>query len=205
MSSIMEFNEKLQELRHKKGLTQEEAAEALFVSRAAVSKWESGRGYPSVDSLKAIAKLYSVTVDELLSGDELLSIAEEDAKQKESKFLDLVFGLIDVCIIALLFLPLFAQTTDSVIRGVSLLSLDGTATYMKVIYYLFVAGEAVMGILTLALQSYRSALWIKCKSKISLLMTAAGVLLFILSPHPYAAAFVFIFLVIKVLVLSKKQ
>ena len=48
----MEFHEKLQELRKKKGLTQEELAEMLFVSRTAVSKWETGRGYPSIDSLK---------------------------------------------------------------------------------------------------------------------------------------------------------
>ena len=78
----MEFNEKLQELRKQKGLTQEELAEILFVSRTAVSKWESGRGYPNIDSLKAIAKFFQVTVDELLSGEELLTIAENDQKQK---------------------------------------------------------------------------------------------------------------------------
>ena len=52
----MEFHEKLQKLRSDEGLTQEELAEKLFVSRTVISKWESGRGYPSIDSLKAIAK-----------------------------------------------------------------------------------------------------------------------------------------------------
>ena len=65
----MEFNEKLQELRKSRGLTQEELAEALFVSRTAISKWESGRGYPNLDSLKEISKYFSITIDELLSGD----------------------------------------------------------------------------------------------------------------------------------------
>ena len=55
----MEFNEKLQELRKSRGLTQEELAEALFVSRTAISKWESGRGYPSIDSLKEISRYFS--------------------------------------------------------------------------------------------------------------------------------------------------
>ena len=51
----MEFHEKLQELRKSRGLTQEELAEALFVSRTATSKWESGRGYPSIDTLKEVS------------------------------------------------------------------------------------------------------------------------------------------------------
>ena len=73
----MEFGEKLQELRKKKGLTQEELAEALYVSRTAVSKWESGRGYPNIDSLKEISKFFSVSIDELLSGEKFLSIAKK--------------------------------------------------------------------------------------------------------------------------------
>ena len=51
----LEFHEKLQELRKSRNLTQEELAEELYVSKTAISKWESGRGYPSIDSLKAIA------------------------------------------------------------------------------------------------------------------------------------------------------
>ena len=94
---IVEFNEKLQELRKQKGLTQEELAEALYVSRTAVSKWESGRGYPGIDSLKAIAAFFRVTVDELLSGGEILTVAEQETKEKEKRFRDMVFGLLDCC------------------------------------------------------------------------------------------------------------
>ena len=87
----MEFNEKLQNLRKQKGLTQEELAEALYVSRTAISKWESGRGYPSIDSLKEIAKYFSVTIDELLSTDEVLTIAEKYNKQKEMHFRSMLY------------------------------------------------------------------------------------------------------------------
>ena len=101
----MEFCEKLQELRKSRGLTQEELAEQLYVSRTAISKWESGRGYPSIDSLKAIAKYFSVSVDDLLSGDTVLAIAEEDRARREKRSRTLVFGLLDCSAGLLLFLP----------------------------------------------------------------------------------------------------
>ena len=72
----MEFNEKLQQLRKQNNMTQEQLAEKLYVSRAAVSKWESGKGYPNIESLKAISKLFSVSIDDLMSGNELLTLAE---------------------------------------------------------------------------------------------------------------------------------
>ena len=117
----MEFNEKLRELRKQRGLTQEELAASLYVARTAISKWESGRGYPNIESLKAIAKLFSVSIDELLSGDELLNLAEEDCKAKEENLRDRVFGLLDLSVILFFFLPIFAQKTDGNILEVSLL------------------------------------------------------------------------------------
>lgn len=68
----MEFHEKLQQLRKQNNLTQEQLAEQLYVSRTAISKWESGRGYPSLESLKCISKLFSISIDELLSNNELI-------------------------------------------------------------------------------------------------------------------------------------
>ena len=66
----MKFCEKLQQLRKQKGLTQEQLAEKMFVSRTAVSKWESGKGYPNLDSLKNLSEIFSVSIDDLLSGEE---------------------------------------------------------------------------------------------------------------------------------------
>ena len=193
----MEFNEKLQELRKQKGLTQEGLSEVLFVSRTAISKWESGRGYPNIDSLKAISKFFGVTIDELLT------IAEEDSKQKEKHFRDLVFGLLDCSIAMFFFLPFFGQKADAIIQEVSLLSLTESTPYLRTAYFVVVIGIIVSGILTLALQNCYQTFWVKNKSKISLALNAVGALLFIISSQPYAAAFLFIFLVIKVLMLVK--
>ncbi len=201
----MEFNEKLQELRKQKGLTQEELAEVLFVSRTAISKWESGRGYPNIDSLKAISKFFGVTIDELLSGDELLTIAEEDTKQKEKHYRDLVFGLLDCCVAMFFFLPFFGQKTDAIIQEVSLLSLTEIAPYLKTAYFVVVSAIIAFGVLTLALQNCCSEFWVKNKSKISLALNAVGAFVFIISSQPYAATFLFVFLVIKVLMLIKWQ
>ena len=199
----MEFHEKLQELRKQKGLTQEELAQALFVSRAAVSKWESGRGYPNIDSLKAIAACFSVTIDQLLSSDQVLTIAEEEKKQTGRSYRDLIFGLLDLSVAMFFFLPFFGQRSGDAVGAVSLLSLSAIAPYLKVVYFAAVAVITVWGILTLALQSFRWAVWEKGKTSLSFLLSGLGVLLFIISSQPYAAAYLFLFLIIKVFLVVK--
>ena len=201
----MELHEKLQELRKQKGLTQEQLAEFLFVSRTAVSKWEQGRGYPNIDSLKAIAKFFNITIDELLSGDELLTIAEEDNAQTQGHFLDLIYGLLDCSLAMFFFLPLFGQATENGIQAVSLLALTEVAAYLKAVYFTLVVGSIVLGILTLALQNCRKNFWMNGKRMLSLGLNGAGVLLLIISLQPYAATFLFVFLAIKVFLLMKKR
>ena len=201
----MEFNKKLQELRKQKGLTQEELAEKLYVSRTAISKWESGRGYPNIESLKAIAKFFSVTVDELLSTDEVLTIAEEDNKRKEKRFRDLIYGLLDLSIAMLLFLPFFAEKADGTIQSVSLITLGCVQPYLKITYLVAVIAMTVMGILTLTLQNCQAMAWVKSKTTVSLTLGAILVLLFMISSQPYAAVFAFALLAIKALMLIKRQ
>ena len=199
----MEFNEKLQKLRKQKELTQEELAEVLFVSRTAISKWESGRGYPSIDSLKEIAKFFSVTIDELLSSDEILNIAEEENKQKEKHLRSLVFGLLDISVLMFLFLPFFGQNVNGIVQEVSLLALKETMFCLRAMYYAIVISIAIYGILTLAFQNCQEVFWVKNRDKISLMLNAASVLLFIISSQVYAGALLFIFLTIKALILIK--
>lgn len=200
----MEFNEKLQQLRKQKGLTQEELANDLFVSRTAVSKWESGRGFPNIESLKAISGYFSVSLDDLLSGDEILAIAEKDHEEKACAFRDLIFALLDFGMALLLFLPFFGQNANGMIQNVSLLCLVFIQPYLKAAYLIDVFAMIAMGILTLALQNCRQLIWEQNKHIISILLSVLSVCLFIISRQPYAAVFAFVFLIIKAFMLTKR-
>ncbi len=202
---MAEFHEKLQELRKQRGLTQEELAELLFVSRTAISKWESGRGFPSIESLKAISACFSVSLDDLLSGDELLTIAEEDHKQRETHLKDMLFGLLDCCVTLFWFLPFFGQTLDDSIASVSLLSLTDIQPWLKIAYIVIVVSMTLCGVLLLALQNCRATVWTKNKYILSVMLNVISVCLFILSRQPYATMLVFAFLVIKLLIVLKRQ
>jgi len=84
----MSFGARLQELRHRHGVTQEQFAQQLNVSRQAVSKWESSKGYPELEKILYICNHYQVTMDELF-GDEMPGIPaqrdEEAGGQEETE------------------------------------------------------------------------------------------------------------------------
>ena len=67
----MKFGEKLKKLRKDNNLTQDELAEKLFVTRTAISKWETDKGYPGIDSLKQISTLFGISIDELISDSDI--------------------------------------------------------------------------------------------------------------------------------------
>ena len=78
----MAFAQRLQEVRRRSGLTQEQFAERLCVSRQAVSKWESGRGYPEIEKILYICSCYGVTLNELFD-QELPPPSESSAPEPE--------------------------------------------------------------------------------------------------------------------------
>ncbi|MCR4924862.1 MAG: helix-turn-helix domain-containing protein [Clostridiales bacterium] len=139
----MEFHEKLQKLRASENLTQEELAEKLYVSRTAISKWESGRGYPSIDSLKTIAKYFNITIDELICSDEMVTLAEQDKKESKKKYTSLICGIVDCLIVLIFFLPLFASKGTNEVTAVNILSLTGVSQWLKIVFIVIAVRPAI--------------------------------------------------------------
>ena len=106
--------------------------------------------------------------------------------------------------ITLLFIPLFAQRGADVIKEVSLFALD-ISLYIKAAYFAVVFLMVFLGVLTLALQNNESALWVKYKHKLSVLLSVLAVVAFIATTQVYAALFAFVFLAIKALLLIKHR
>jgi hypothetical protein len=116
-----------------------------------------------------------------------------------------VFGLLDVACLLLFFLPFFAQRGEAVIRGVSLLNLVGISPFLRVAYFVLLIAMVLWGILTLSLQTCTHHRWLSVKSTGSLVLTALGVLLFMISLQPYAAGYLFAFLIIKGFMLMTRK
>ena len=200
----MEFHEKLQELRKNKGLTQEELAEELYVSRTAISKWESGRGYPSIDSLKEISNFFQVTIDDLLSGEKLLSIAENENKANIQNMCDWLMGIVDVCSLLLILLPLYPNEVDGYIYSVNFFSYTGISGWKCFVYWILFLALIAIGMVKMIMTKLRMSRECKSTTTISMIMSIFAVLFLAMSREAYAVAMVFLLLVIKGILLLKK-
>lgn len=199
----MEFHEKLQKLRKDRGLTQEELAEALYVSRTAISKWESGRGYPSIDSLKEISKYFSVTIDDLLSGEKLLFIAEKENKSNIRSMCDLLFGVVDLCSFLLVVLPLYPNTIDGYIYSVNLFAYIEASPMNRFIYWILFISLIVLGLIELMLTKFKPEKSYKITTDISMGLSILIVLFLAITREAYAITVAFLLLVTKGVLLLK--
>ena len=118
-------------MRKNRGLTKEELAQVLYVSRTAISKWESGRGYPSIDSLKEISNYFGVTID------------------------DLLFGMVDLFSFILIVLPLYPKPIDGYIFSVNLFSYTETTWFNRWIYGIMFIILIMVGIVKIVLTQFK--------------------------------------------------
>ncbi len=192
----MEFNEKLQELRKSKGLTQEALAEALFVSRTAVSKWESGRGYPSLDSLKQISRYFGISIDVLIGPEEIISAAEEEKKASLDRGLSLLCGALDILLGLLLFLPVFGNGTETG-ASVSLFAITGLSAWIKTVFAAVIAVTVLNGICGVVISHLDKPVWNHHRLITGLALSVTGTAVFIVTRQPYAGMIDLAVLVVK--------
>lgn len=192
----MEFNEKLQELRKSRSMTQEELAEALFVSRTAISKWESGRGYPNIDSLKEISRYFSVTIDNLICSDEMITVAENEKKEFAEKYVSLICNALDIFLAILVCIPAFGNGGASS-GTVSLFGLSGINPWVKTVFVVIIGITILNGICGVIAANFNKPVWNRHRLITGIVLSILAVIVFMAARQPYAGIVCFSLLVIK--------
>ena len=198
----MEFREKLQQLRKSRGMTQEELAEALYVSRTAVSKWESGRGFPSIDSLKEISGFFSVSIDDLLSGDALIDIAQKENRANLRSLCDFLLGAVDLMTVLLILLPLYPQAEAEYVTSVSLAFYTQTAPLNRILYWALFLALMLAGTVKILLTRREKQ---NAVTGCSLILSIAAVLVLSAAGETSAVTVTFLLLVIKTVLLFRQN
>ncbi|MBQ8787938.1 MAG: helix-turn-helix transcriptional regulator [Oscillospiraceae bacterium] len=193
----MEFCEKLRELRKIRGLTQEELAEILYVSRTAVSKWESGRGYPSIDSLKEISNYFSVTIDDLLSAEKLIFIAEKENQTNIDNICRMLFGFTDLFSVIFIVFPLYPKNIDNYIFSVNLFEYTETSEFNLAVYWIMFILLILTGIFKLLLTHFRIGKLQKSLTACSVIINILAVIILALAGETYPVTVAFLLLLAK--------
>ena len=108
-SDCVDFGEKIKTLREEKAMTQQKLADQLYVTRATVSRWESGSRYPDILTTKSLADIFGTSIDELVSG-ESRAIDERQAlflKNRRDKIICMLYPPMIICCLISLFVYLF--------------------------------------------------------------------------------------------------
>ena len=161
------------------------------MSRTAISKWESGRGYPNIESLKEISAYFSVSIDDLLSGEKLIFIAEKENKANIRSVYDMLFGIVDLLSVMLIILPLYPKTVEGYVYSVNLWEYVETAVYNRTIYWILFVGLIICGIWKMLQRES------KLVKRISMILAIVTVLYLVLAGEIYAAIVAILFLLVK--------
>ncbi|MBQ6536411.1 MAG: helix-turn-helix transcriptional regulator, partial [Firmicutes bacterium] len=177
--------------------------EAIFVSRTAVSKWESGRGYPSIESLQELSRFFSVTIDDLICPKEIMSVAENEKKSFVDQYVTLICGLLDAFSALLLFLPVFRNGTDA--AAVALSGLTGLPPWIKTVFLVLVATTVLNGICAVVVSHFDKPVWNRHRLITGMALSVLCAAVFIVTRQPYAGIVCFAILVVKGFLLIKAK
>ena len=198
----MDFGEKLKALRTERGLTQEQLAARLYVSRTAVSKWETGGGSPNLDSLQVVARLFDVSVDDLLSADDLIVLARDERRSTARSSGMLSFGLLDVLAVVFAFIPLYGVDDGSFVRMANLADYGASVDFGASFAVMAAAVVSLMfvGAVEIVLAAAGSRRAARIVALVGFAVQALAVVLFASTMQPYATTLMFALLLAKVVV-----
>ncbi len=198
----MDFGEKLKALRTERGRTQEQLAARLYVSRTAVSKWETGGGSPNLDSLQAVARLFDVSVDDLLSADDLIVLARDERRSTARSSGMLSFGLLDVLAVVFAFIPLYGVDDGSFVRMANLADYGASVDFGASFAVMAAAVVSLMfvGAVEIVLAAAGSRRAARIVALVGFAVQALAVVLFASTMQPYATTLMFALLLAKVVV-----
>ena len=163
----------------------------------------AGRGYPSIDSLKEISKLFLVSIDDLLSGEKLITIAERENKSNLQNILNLLFGVTDLVSFALIVLPLYPKHVDEYVFSVNLLSYKETSAISILIYCILLGILILSGIIKILMTELKPEKDQRVLTIISMLIGTLMILLLAVTREAYAVTVAFILFIIKGMLLLK--
>lgn len=142
------LSEKIYTLRRKNGLSQEQLAEKIGVSRQAISKWEGGLSTPELDKLRALSECFQITIDELTEN-QGMRVSNDTGKEHEDsgshrtgeRKIGLVLCLTGaICLILFGIVTVMFPSSVSRIEESSMITLNGTGMIMVLFVLLMVFG-----------------------------------------------------------------
>ena len=127
----MEIGKKLKDARMRSGFTQESVAEKVNVSRQTISNWENEKSYPDIISVIELSNLYSISLDELLKGDEKMMEHLEESTNVVKSTRKLIGVILLNIITVILLIPLSMFLPDR-------------SYYLLVVFCLAIASSSVL-------------------------------------------------------------
>lgn len=129
----MEIGRKLKEARQMRGLTQENVAEKLNVSRQTISNWETEKFYPDMLYVLQLSDLYQVSLDELLKGDErMIQHLEDSTNDVKSNQKILLAFICNICLLFLFFIFIIPISKSYLLTLLAVALVVGTTGYILV-------------------------------------------------------------------------
>ena len=160
-------------------------------------KWRvPTEAYPSIDSLKEIARFFSVTIDDLICSDEMISVAENEKKEFADKHVSLICNVMDILPAMLLFIPAFGNGSGSS-ETVSLFGLSGITSWVKTVFIVITGITILNGICGAIIANFNKPLWNRHRLITGVVLSILSVTVFIVTRQPYAGIVCFMLLVMK--------